>query len=160
MDQDSKRLIETLLGESDRGIVLAGAAFLDEALEDLLTAAFRDNLSNHHKKSLFTHFGPLSSMSSRTLIAYAFNLIDEKMRDCLDQVRSIRNHFAHFAGPTALPLDEIDRLLSTSDPSLNLAVAAFGDPKNPKFSDARVKITLCIVSLWAKIRNKAKEIKN
>ena len=59
--------------------------------------------------------------------------------------------FAHFAGVTTLPENDIDKLLQLGDPSLVTAVAMFGRSDDPKFSDKRVKLTLCIVSLWAKI---------
>ena len=159
MDDDSNRLITTLLEESDRGLVLAGAAFLDDALFELLSTTLRVNLSKKDEDSLFTHFGPLSSMSSRSLVAYALELIDEQMRRSLDQVRKIRNHYAHFAGITTLPDEDIERLLDLGEPSIKLAVGEFGDSADPKFSDKRVKVTLCIVSLWAKIRHKSEELK-
>ena len=159
MDDDSNRLIATLLEESDRGLILAGVAFLDDALSEMLATRFRGDLSKRDKGSLFTHFGPLSSMSSRSLVAYALELIDEQMRGSLDEVRKIRNQFAHFAGITTLPKKEIENLLSMGEPSLKLGVVAFGDSADPKFSDERVKVTLCIVSLWAKIRHKTAELK-
>src|SRR6185369_4843044 len=123
MDDDSTRLITTLLEESDRGLVLAGAAFLDDARSELLAATLRVNLSKKDKDSLFTHSGPLSSMSSRSLVAYALELIDEDMRKSLDQLRKIRNHYAHFAGITTLPREDIERLLELGEVSLMVAVA-------------------------------------
>ncbi len=158
MDEVSNRLIATLLEESDRGLVLAGAAFLDEALGDLLSAAFRTDLSKADRKSLFTHLGPLNSMSSRTIVAFALSLIDSGTRDSLDQIRAIRNHFAHFAGTAELPVTEIERLLEAGEPSLKLAVAAFGSSNDPRFSSQRVKIGISIVSLWAKIRHLTEQL--
>src|SRR5258707_6979450 len=99
VDDDSDKLFDTLLRESDRGLVLAGAAFLDDALRELLTAALRGNLSKRDRNQLFTHFGPLSTFSGRTLMAYGLGLIDERTRNSLDHLRSkIRNHFSHYSG--------------------------------------------------------------
>lgn len=159
MDDESAKLFETLLNESERGLVLAGVAFLDDALRELLTAAFRGDLSKQDRKQLFTHFGPLSSLSSRTVLAYALNLIDERTRLSLDHLRTkIRNHFAHYAGLTPLPEEDIDKLLDLGEPSIKHGVVAFGISDDPKFSEPRVKLTLCIVSLWAKIQHKTKQI--
>lgn len=157
MDELSNKLISSLLMESDRGLVLAGAAFLDEALFDLLSTTFRADLSKNDRDALFTHLGPLSSMSSRSLVAYAVGLVDEETRRSLDLVRRIRNSFAHFAGVSTLPAEDIERLLDLGDSSLRTAVRAFGSSDDPTFSEARVKVTLCIVSLWAKLRHKTAE---
>jgi hypothetical protein len=159
MNDESEKLMGTLLQESDRGLVLAGAAFLDNALKDLLDAAFCPALSKHDRKQLFGQSGPLSSMYSRTLLAYAFQLIDEPMRNSLDLLRDVRNHFAHYAGLTVLPSDRIDQLLELGHESLKLGVEAFGSSEDPKFSGERIKVSMCIVSMWAKLRHKSIEIR-
>lgn len=160
MDDESNKLFNTLLNESDRGLVLAGAAFLDDALRELLAATIRGDLSKQDRNQLFTHFGPLSTFSGRTLVAYALNLIDERTRQSLDHLRTkIRNHFAHYAGLTPLPKGDIDKLLDLGEPSIKRAVDAFGISDDPKFSELRVKLVLCVVSLWAKINRAIKEIK-
>jgi hypothetical protein len=58
-----------------------------------------------------------------------------------------------------LPGEDIERLLELGEVSLKVAVGEFGNSADPKFSDERVKLTLCIVSLWAKIRHKTEELK-
>lgn len=158
MDDASTKLKDTLLEESDRGLVLAGAGFLDHALRELLAAAVRCDLSKKDIEKIFERGGPLNSLWSRTLVAYALRLIDDKMRISLDRLRDIRNHFAHYAGITPLPATEIDDLLGLGEPSLKLAVVAIGNSEDAKFSDPRVKISLCIVSLWAKIKHRSEEL--
>ncbi len=92
-------------------------------------------------------------------MAYGLGLIDERTRNSLDHLRSkIRNHFAHYAGLTPLPKEDVDKLLDLGEPSIKLGVAAFGNLNDPKFTDTRVKISLSMVSLWAKIKHKSRTI--
>ena len=47
------------------------------------------------EEKLFHGFGPFATFAQRTEVAYAFNLIDKNMKNDLDYIRVIRNHFAH-----------------------------------------------------------------
>ena len=90
-----------LQGESDRGAVLIGAAFLDDLLEELLAAVFIDpTLLGSPKErerfgSLFGHGGPAGGFSNRINLAYALGLVSKRDHDDLHRVRDIRNDFAH-----------------------------------------------------------------
>jgi DNA-binding MltR family transcriptional regulator len=86
-----------LMEESDRGAALVGAAYLDEMLIRLFRVKMR--LTKKLDKELLEGFGPLSTMSSRTKIAYCLGWIGvETFRD-LNLLRDIRNDFAHAHKP-------------------------------------------------------------
>lgn len=78
--------------ESDRACAVLGAALLDANLESL----YGRRLLNA-KKELLSSNGPLGAFSARILLARALNWISEDVRYDLDQVRAIRNEFAHNA---------------------------------------------------------------
>jgi DNA-binding MltR family transcriptional regulator len=105
-------LFWALSKESDRGVVLVSASFLEEALEALLRARF----SVRHPKSkssinpLFDTFGPLSSFSAKLKISYATDLIAEWMYRDLEIVKKLRNNFAHSVGVARFDLPEVVQL--------------------------------------------------
>ena len=84
--------------KSDLAVVLISTSFI----EDCLTVGLR----NHLKKStelterkldnLFDdNFGLLSTLADKILMAYCMSIIDKNVYDNLDQIRKIRNKFAH-----------------------------------------------------------------
>ncbi len=90
-------LIELLSSESDRGVVMIGASFLDEALEVLLRAKFGadKNKVKDVVNPLFGGVGPLTTFSSKIKLSYALDLIDDWVYKDMEIVREIRNTFAH-----------------------------------------------------------------
>jgi hypothetical protein len=76
--------------ESDRACAVLGAALLDARLESLYDRRLRDS-----KQELLSSNGPLGTFSARIRLARALVWISEDVRYDLDQVRSIRNEFAH-----------------------------------------------------------------
>jgi len=78
--------------ESDRACAVLGAALLDARLESLYNRRLRGKSSE-----LLQGNGPISTFSARIRLAGALAWISEDARFDLDQVRSIRNEFAHNA---------------------------------------------------------------
>ena len=76
--------------ESDRACAVLGAALLDTRLESLYNRRLRNS-----KEELLSGNGPLSTFSARIRVAGALHWIAEDVRFDLDQIRSIRNEFAH-----------------------------------------------------------------
>src|SRR6266542_4223517 len=76
--------------ESDRACAVLGAALLDARLESLY-----DGRLCNSKEELLSNNGPLGTFSARIRVAHALAWISEDVRYDLDQIRSIRNEFAH-----------------------------------------------------------------
>lgn len=76
--------------ESDRACAVLGAALLDTRLESLYQRRLRSS-----KKELLSSNGSLGAFSARISVAQALAWIDEDVHFDLDQIRSIRNEFAH-----------------------------------------------------------------
>jgi mannitol operon repressor len=80
-------------GETDRGAALVGAALVDNRLERLLKNHFIDC-----KQSIDILSGgssPLGSFSARANIAYCLGLITEIEYKEIENIRKVRNEFAH-----------------------------------------------------------------
>ena len=100
VEQINKRrdlVFDALARESDRGVILVGIAFLDEALEALIRAKFQDKARKIKAmtKDLFGAIGPLRSFWAKTRLAYALDLIAACEYRDLELLRAIRNRFAH-----------------------------------------------------------------
>ncbi len=76
--------------ESDIACAVLGAALLDARLESLYNRRLRC-----FKEELLSSNGPLGAFSARIKLARALAWISEDVRFDLDQIRSIRNEFAH-----------------------------------------------------------------
>ncbi len=82
-----------LSAESDRGCVLFAAAYLEEALKDLLCCSLVKN--KHIENDLFDGTAPLATFSAKIKFAYYLGKISAVSRRDLDTIRAIRNNFAH-----------------------------------------------------------------
>lgn len=95
-EPDIKELSEFMSefnGESDRGAVLAAAAYLDERLSEMLKSFFAD--VKQANDLLFGFNAPLGTYSSRINAAYSLGLIQENEFTELNIIRKIRNEFGH-----------------------------------------------------------------
>ncbi len=137
---------EKLEGETERGLAIVGAAFLDDALAELLRAYLIDD----SKKLVNGLLGrSIGSFKNRCDLAYALGLIGPDMHSDLDQIREIRNRFAH----SYSDLDfSASKVLGRCK---NLKIAALSDPG--KGSSARDRFIISASLLAAHIVRQMKK---
>jgi DNA-binding MltR family transcriptional regulator len=99
--------------ESDRACAVLGAALIDERLKQLF-----DRRLHFSKNELLHYSGVLGSFSSRITVARALAWISEDVHFDLNQIRDIRNKFAHNADHELSFADQ-----STADKCRTLKVA-------------------------------------
>jgi len=104
LTSDMARLVDDFQKETDRGVALLGAAFLDDVLAVMLRAFFVDDREAVNK--LITAGRPLESFGSRTHLGYCVGLLGTDIYDDMNLIREIRNDFAH-RQPTSFELEEI-----------------------------------------------------
>ncbi len=90
---DYQQVVASFHSESDRGAALLAASIVETYLGQYLRQ-FMKVEDNEVSKHLFEGVGPLSSLSSRHEVAYAFGWINVMQRSDLRYIREIRN-FAH-----------------------------------------------------------------
>jgi hypothetical protein len=90
---DLAGMAKKIEGESDRGVALIIAAWVDDALGDLLKAYLVQD--GKAIEEMFKQMAPLSTFSAKIKAAYLVGLIDKRLLDNLDTIREIRNDFAH-----------------------------------------------------------------
>ncbi len=91
--QSLRKAVARFTKQGDRGTALVAAAWLDDALEARLRAAFRPDKAV--ADGLFRPDGPLGSFAARINLGYLLDLIEPTARKDLDRIRGIRNDFAH-----------------------------------------------------------------
>ena len=88
----------TILGEmdgaSDRAAAIVSAAFVESNVALALMSRFRQ-LELDEQRRLFKNRGVLSDFAAKIDLGYALNIYGPRVRDDLDNVRRIRNAFAH-----------------------------------------------------------------
>lgn len=90
---------------SDRGVAVVAASFLDEILKELLQSFFaRDAKSD---KEIFEANGPLSTFSAKISICHRLGLISQFEYRAINTIRSIRNDFAHQLGEVSFQQQSI-----------------------------------------------------
>jgi len=80
---------------SDRGMTIVSASMLDNLLKQLLETLLIENLKPSESERLFRNNGPLSNYSSKILMAHSLGLISDFEKKLLNNIRSVRNRFAH-----------------------------------------------------------------
>lgn len=79
--------------ETDRGVALVCAAYIETELESLLRKTFIDDPRIVGK--LFEYPGALGSFSSKIELVFVMGLVEEDIYKSLRSIKKIRNTFAH-----------------------------------------------------------------
>ncbi len=95
VDALSHGVLDKLLAESDRGAVLVGTSYVDLNLKNLFEVTAPAELSKRRLSRILEYPGPLSSLASRTQVAFLCRLINRNLYDAMEALREIRNNVAH-----------------------------------------------------------------
>lgn len=88
----SKKITELIEGESERGLILILAAYLEEILGFIIRSKCLPKVAD----TILELRRPAGDFDSRILLCEAFGLIDITEASCLQSIRKIRNSAAHF----------------------------------------------------------------
>jgi len=106
--------------ESDRGMVLIATSFLDELLKRTLMAF---QIEHRRSTQLVDGFAaPLGDMATRTAATFALGLISGQEADEADNLRRVRNRFAH-----DIHVSFDDEAIVTLCAKLTMAAGDYGD---------------------------------
>ena len=86
-------LIEEMQGQTDRGVAIVGAAWVEEAM----SAAIESFLHSDRKAwdRLFGIAGPLGTLSAKIDLARLLGMVSDSIKSDLHIIRDVRNEFAH-----------------------------------------------------------------
>jgi hypothetical protein len=100
--------IAEINSQSDRGAAIAGTAYLDILLRDVLERHMRKD--ECFQNEIFQNRGSLEDFSAKIKIAFAFKLIGSGAYLDLGALREIRNAFAHSADAFTFDREDIAKL--------------------------------------------------
>jgi DNA-binding MltR family transcriptional regulator len=89
-----REIMSQLRIADDRSSALVATSILENSLERLLISSFK-NKKKEFVSIIFENNGPLSSLWSKNMMAYAIGLIEFGTKKEIDNVRVVRNVFAH-----------------------------------------------------------------
>ncbi len=120
--KDFTAFLDEFNKESDRGVALITVAMLDDLLEKIILAFL---IETAESPRLVTGFNaPLGTFSARSIACYSLGLISEpEYREC-DNLRKIRNEFAH-------NVHQSFEDQKVKDICRNLTYAVQGTPESP-----------------------------
>lgn len=91
----SQQALSEIIHGTDRSRSLVAGALLDGCMEELLANHFV-KLSKSERDAIFrSENAPLATFAAKTRICHALGYIEGHTRDLLDDIRKIRNVFAH-----------------------------------------------------------------
>jgi hypothetical protein len=90
-------VIAEIENERDRGAALIASAFVEERLEETIKIRLREDTAV--AKRLFRGVGPLGGFSAKIHLGYMLQLYSIESHNLLDQIRDVRNDFAHQTQP-------------------------------------------------------------
>lgn len=163
---------ESMDTESDRGCVLVGAAFLDEALEMLLRSKMLRDESTVKRSVdwLFLGLGPLKSFWSKIQLCRSLGMLEDWEYQDLDRIRQLRNLYAHiydgadFEDPAVVALNQhlvaADKVVSAfrQHPLQTSSLAEKSPsqmPSGKKLKKERVRFVMSVSWLSATIHARA-----
>jgi DNA-binding MltR family transcriptional regulator len=94
INEINKFLIEFQV-ESDRAAAILGVSYLDTVMENLLKKFFIQNNSFIDKQIFGDSYSVIDSFSKKINLSYALGLLKQKEFEDLNNIRKIRNDFAH-----------------------------------------------------------------
>lgn len=86
-------LINELNEQTDRGVAIVGATWVEEAISESLASVLPSKAKSWER--LFKVDGPLSSFSAKIDLLHLLGLTSELIRTDMHRLREIRNLFAH-----------------------------------------------------------------
>src|SRR4051794_21975842 len=105
---EPEQIQEAMRDETDRGCVLVGTSWIENRLRLLIKQtlqAVTNDMKNERENavdSLLTNQFGLGTTRIRLLFCKSMMLIDDTTHDAIDNLTRLRNHFAHWAGPSTL----------------------------------------------------------
>jgi DNA-binding MltR family transcriptional regulator len=143
------RVIKELEGQSDRGVAIVGAAYLEERLAEAIRSRFVSSASSQVTKKLFEGYGPLTTLNAKIDIAHSLGLLGIHSLQDAHSIRKIRNEFAHTADP--LGFNDLAIATKCADLWLPANILWFGATTPPQ--EPRDQYITATVMLWNLIQS-------
>jgi hypothetical protein len=92
--EEFKKLLSLLVSESPLSLAVIACAYADDQLKEMFKREMPEDIPGG-RNELLNGFGPLSRLSQRIQVAYAFSWLSADLLTELDRLRRIRNDVSH-----------------------------------------------------------------
>lgn len=92
--EELKKLLSLLVTESPLSLAVIACAYADDQLKEMFKREMPEGVPGG-RNELLNGFGPLSRLSQRIQVAYAFSWLSQDLLTELDRLRRIRNDVSH-----------------------------------------------------------------
>ncbi|RDS79634.1 hypothetical protein DWU98_16320 [Dyella monticola] len=92
--EELKKLLSLLVSESPLSLAVIACAYADDQLKEMFKREMPEGIPGG-RNELLNGFGPLSRLSQRIQVAYAFSWLSADLLTELDRLRRIRNDISH-----------------------------------------------------------------
>lgn len=138
--EDLASFIDELKEETDRGLPLVSASFIDSKLAETILAFLCDGKSSHNL--VLGNNAPLGTFSARTEACLALGLIDKIEYDEIQLIRKIRNIFAHHKHGISFENHKVYSLCSKLQKEVLQNADYFPDDSRSRFINSVVALAL------------------
>jgi hypothetical protein len=88
-----------LFGNDDRATAIMATGLIEDLLAVTIINKFRRTPTENQANELFIGYGPLATLSSKTVIGFLLGVLSTDDKHDLTIIRKIRNDFAHIFAP-------------------------------------------------------------
>jgi hypothetical protein len=92
--EELKKLLSLLVSESPLSLAVIACAYADDQLKEMFKREMPEGIPGG-RNELLNGFGPLSRLSQRIQVAYAFSWLSPDLLTELDRLRRVRNDVSH-----------------------------------------------------------------
>lgn len=89
-----KRLVGLLVAEDIRFVPVVVCGYADELIQSAFRSAIPENVPGGLKE-MMSGYGPLSDLSKRIRMAFAFDVLSPDLMEGFDKIRKVRNRISH-----------------------------------------------------------------
>lgn len=151
---DVKKAEASLMTDTPRAAAIVAAALLEDILRGAIINGMPRLPSKDDHDRLFLNYGPLSSFSAKTFVAFCFGVIGPNVRSDLDTIRAIRNAFAHNLHNISFETKEIADLCANLKSIQKMSDKDQLKPRDHFVAAVRV-IMIHLISRWMEDEQKA-----
>jgi DNA-binding MltR family transcriptional regulator len=146
---DYHAVVKNYHSESDRAAAVLAGSYLENQLGLFIKSVTAED---KNKNEWFAANGPFATFDQRITAAYAFKLIPEYVKNNFNNIRDIRNRFAHH--PTVIDFD--DNLITDRINKLNVPDNLIPEIPISKRDKYLIAISLAVSAMQSYINKRKK----
>ena len=139
------RIVGILSHLDDRAMIIMSTAIVEDCLAWALLSHFIQKLSSDEVDRMFFGYGPLSSLSAKSSLAYALGVITPEMKHDLALIKTLRNDCAHNYNQISFDDPDVSQICGKLKLPLKEGTVKFAKPLSDNL--CRNKLGACVIAI-------------